>query len=144
MSRHAIVRTILTLGVLAGASTIRADEPGKTDPKDVEISALRAKVSAQSNEIQKLRAEVKQLKARQELKLFFTPPATQPVVPGPQLPGAPGAQVPSNWIPRETNGIKYYLIPLGDDAGRPQTVVVPSVPSNAAPADAAKQYTPKQ
>src|SRR3954447_5291650 len=85
MNQHMLVRTILTLGVLAGASTIRADEPGKTDPKDVEISALRAKVSSQSDEIQKLRTEVRQLRAQQELKLRFTPPATLQVVPGPQI-----------------------------------------------------------
>src|SRR3954447_5278304 len=124
MNRHAIVGAILTVGVLAGASTMRADEPGKTDPKDVEISALRAKVSSQSDEIQKLRTEVKQLKVQQELKLHFTPPATLQVVPGPQVPGGPGAQVPLNWVPRETNGIKYYIIPLAEDAGRSQTVVV--------------------
>jgi hypothetical protein len=143
MNRHALVRVVLTVGVLAAASTIRADEPAKTDPKDVEISALREKVKAQSDEIQKLRAEVKQLKALRELKVLVTPPAQPQVVPGPHLPGGPGAQVPPSWIPRESNGIKYYLIPLSEDGGRVETTAVPTAPQNAAPADAQERYLPK-
>jgi hypothetical protein len=88
MNRTSFVRAVLTIAILAGTSTIRADEPAKTDPKDVEISALRAKVTAQSDEIQKLRAELKELRAKQQMKVLVVPqpPNAPQVVPAPGSP----------------------------------------------------------
>jgi hypothetical protein len=126
MNRKPLVRLALTLTILAGASTIRADEPARTDPKDIEISALRAKVTAQSDEIQKLRAELKDLKAQRELKLLYTPVPQAVPAPGAVNQSGPG-QVPPNWVRREINGMTFYLVPLGDDKDAPsRTVVLPT------------------
>src|SRR5439155_9726061 len=108
-----LVRLGMMIGILAGAATIRADEPARIDPKDVEISALRAKETAQSDEIQKLRAELKDLKAQRELKLLYTP--VPPAVPAPAAVNQSGpGQVPPNWVRREINGMTFYLVPLAE------------------------------
>jgi hypothetical protein len=119
MNRVPFTRLILTVAILAGTSTIRADEPAKPDPKDAEIAALRAKLKAQTEEIQKLRAELKDLKALRELKVLVQPPQA---VPAPGALNGNGQGVPPTWIPREFNGTTYYLIPLGGEAGRTNAV----------------------
>lgn len=146
MNRISFVRAVLTVAILAGTSTIRADEPAKTDPKDVEISALREKVTAQSDEIHKLRAELKELKAKQQMKALVVPqpPNAPQTVPAPGAMKDNAGRIPPTWIPREFNGMTYYLIPLGEDAARAKTIVAPATPQqNSAPAEAPERYAPK-
>jgi hypothetical protein len=111
------------------------------------VYALRAKVTAQSDEIQKLRAELKELKAQRQMKVLVVPQPPN----APQVVPAPGAvkdnfgRVPPNWIPREFNGMTYYLIPLGQDAARARTIDAPAtLQQSAAPAEGPERYAPKQ
>jgi hypothetical protein len=44
------------------------------------------------------------------------PPATRPQPPqrsrGVPLPPGNGGRIPENWVPREINGLRFYIIPL--------------------------------
>jgi len=137
MTRQSLVRLVLLCGVLGSVATIRADEPKKTDPKEAEIAALREKLAQQADEIRRLEAKVKDLEAKQNLKLLFTPPQ---IVPAPGVPGRPGNEVPPNWVPKEFNGMTYYLIPLAENGAKAAAPVV--VTPAAGPKGAGEAYTP--
>jgi hypothetical protein len=108
-------------GVLLLAPYGRA---GDVDPRDQEIARLKeenAKLKEQLLDLAldlKLReakvAQLKQQLARREpvlkdLKLDLTPAPTRPGA----APASP--KTPGNWVPREINGMTYYLVPCGQE-----------------------------
>ena len=104
-------------------------EAPKQDPDKV-MKSLEQVLKAYQDENTALRARVKELEAEvQKLKQSRTVTL---------LPGQPQAKVPDGWVPREFNGMTYYVVPLdgsrsgaGAGATRPEhgTFVVPAEPA---------------
>jgi hypothetical protein len=83
-------------------------------PAVEEAARLRQRVQALEHRVQVLEHRLERLEqivaARPELRP--RPPA--PPLPGPRMPQQ--EQVPDHWIPREHNGLRYYIVPLDPKA----------------------------
>jgi hypothetical protein len=78
--------------------------------------------AAGSSELEALKEQVKTLEQRvAALEKRLGPGPLPRIVPMPS-PGLRGRQVPEGWLPREFNGMPYYIIPIHND---PNAAVVP-------------------
>jgi hypothetical protein len=94
-----IAIVVIVCCVLGGVWAVAASE--QQSPKPSELEALKDRVKALEEKVATL-----------ENQLRVSP--RMPRTPGlPQLPR--GRRVPDGWLPREFNGIPYYVIPIEQD-----------------------------
>lgn len=131
VARMIVVAGLGIGGVFGVVRTLAADDPKQFS----EVEHLRERVAKLTQEnldlARKLDAvtrENAQLKRRLEQPnpvRIIPPPQPTPGAPRalPQLP--PGQPVPKDWVERDFNGQKYYLIPVEEQKPAPVMPVVP-------------------
>jgi hypothetical protein len=94
-----ITIVLMSCCVLGGVWAMAANEP--QSPKPSELEDLKDRVKALEDKVATL---------EKQLRVGPRVPRTPTL---PQLPR--GRQVPEGWLPREFNGIPYYVIPIEQD-----------------------------
>ena len=126
--------TVAVLGIglaFVVARTLAADDPKPFN----EVEHLRDRVAKLTQENLDLAAKLDAAtRENAELKRQLAQPNPVRIIPSPRpAPGAPrtlpqlppGQAVPKDWVEREFNGQKYYLIPVEEQRSSPVMPIVP-------------------
>ena len=132
--KHA-ARMIIVAALGIGLACVVARTLAADDPKPFnEVEHLRERVAKLTQENLALAAKLDAAtRENAQLKRRLEQPNPVRIIPPPQqgpgtprlLPAPPAQAVPKDWVEREFNGQKYYLIPVEERKTTPGMPVVP-------------------